>query len=203
MTKFFKKVGRFLKKIWEIIKKVIATILAIIIVTVLIGVVLSVLPADLAGSAAGAYWKGLSNVAAYMTSWFAQILPSGPGAWFTRASKVVKGWVAGEWGAAAAVALGVGFGTMPGTMEWAIRRQVDGAKYVGETVIEAAGDLAETAVEVTAGVVATAGNAILSSPILLIAAAGLLYWKFGRGPQSAPVNSQPPLNIGDEGYANA
>lgn len=172
MSKFFRKLGRFLKKIWEAVLKIVAIILAVVLVVILITTVVAMTT----GYTFAQLSASLANLTASFLTWVNSVVGGGAGSWLARASAAVKGWAASEWIAAAAVSYGVGFGLMPDAMEWAVQRLFNGARYIGQQAIEVVGDIAETGVEVVGGVVSKAVSTVASSPLLLVAAAGAFIW---------------------------
>lgn len=168
----FKKLGRFLKKIWEAIKKVIAVILAVIIVIVIV----TAITAYFFGAQAA--FGGLSNVTGAFLDGLASVLPVGFGSGqVAGASLAVKSWMATEWIAFAAGAALVGFGAMPNTTSWAVTRAFDGLRYIGGAAVDTATELAKDVVEGAVEVADTAGTAIFSSNTLLIIGGGFLVYK--------------------------
>lgn len=168
----FKKLGRFLKKIWDAVKKIIAVILAIIIVVVIV----TAITAYFFGAQAA--FGGLSNVTGAFLDGLASALPIGFGSGqVAGASLAVKSWMATEWIAFAATSALVGFGTMPNTTTWAVTRAFDGLRYIGGAAVDTATELAKDVVEGAVEAVDAAGTAIFSSNTLLIIGGGFLAYK--------------------------
>lgn len=183
----FKKLGRFLKKIWDAVKKIIAVILAIVVVIVIV----TAITAFFFGSQAA--FVGLSNVTGLFLDGLASVLPVGFGSGqIAGASLAVKSWLATEWIAFAAGAALVGFGTMPNTTAWAVTRAFDGLRYIGGAAIDTATELVKDVVEGAVEVADAAGTAIFSSNTLLIIGGGFLVYKL----LSSSSGDQRAIEIG-------
>lgn len=183
MSKFFRKIGRWLKKIWIAIKKIIAVILATIIFAVILTTIAVIIPGS-PFTFQGVY-GALSTVASDFLAWAASVTGSTN---LYLASAAVKGWLATEWLAAGALAFGFGFLALPTEMNWAVRRVTNGLRYVGTQVVDAVGDVAEEVVNEAGDVVAAATNQVTKSPILL-AAGVFLFFKYVGTPKPAVIES--------------
>lgn len=131
MRKFFRKIGRFLKKIWESIKKAIAILIMIALVVLICYTFTVIVKAILAKSFAP------------LTQAFGAVKFSG---WATASVIGQKtAWLAGHqlWVYAVGLVgvMTVAHMTMPNTMSWAARRTMTGLKYAGDTAVQALGSI--------------------------------------------------------------
>lgn len=123
MKKFFRRAGRFLKKIWDNIKKAIAIILAVLLV-VLIIYTLVVVIGSLLGATLPAWTSTGLGTTLGSSALGAKVAWLGGHALWVYAVGVVTLNVAAHM-------------LMPNTMDWAGRRTLAGLKYVGDVAVDA------------------------------------------------------------------
>lgn len=176
MKKFFRKLGRWLRKIWEVVKKVIAVILVAIILVVAVTALVAVFSASVTLESA---FLALSNVTSGFLAWVSSITGS---ANLALMSTAVKGFVAMDWAAAGALSYAFGFLALPSEMEWAVRRATSGLRYIGTQVVDAVGDIGEEVVNEAGDLANATVRAVTSSPLLLLGVGFLAYSYFRNRP---------------------